>query len=192
MNTFFCISSFSLHDQGHVLLVRQSRLLPQPEAVVDSKGVDCHRQMLRVDLGELFPARVILEKVLEHLIGDLFGARAVDLVDLFGVGVVGVEASELALLIPEQQKEVRTVAAIDDVEDAFAGVAVHFAGEHDELDGVEDDVAVGFGGRFAVKSRSRSVAVSRKSGRGRDVGSAVVVFALAGAASPISGQRSGP
>ena len=48
-------------DERHVLLVRQLCLLSEPEAVVDGEGVDRDRQVLRVDLGELLPARVVPE-----------------------------------------------------------------------------------------------------------------------------------
>ena len=90
------ITSPSLDDQGHVLLVRQPRgLLAHPEAVVDREGVYRHREVLRVDLGELLAAGVVFEEGVEHLVGDLLGAGPVDLVDLLGVGVVGVKAPEL-------------------------------------------------------------------------------------------------
>lgn len=87
--------SQSLDDEGHVLLVGQPRgLLAHPEAVVDGEGVYRHREVLRVDLGELLAARVVFEEGVEHLVGDLLGAGPVDLVHLLGVGVVGVETPE--------------------------------------------------------------------------------------------------
>ena len=85
----------TLDDERHVLLVRQpGGLLAHPEAVVDGEGVDRHREVLRVDLGELLAARVVFEEGVEHLVGDLLGAGPVDLVHLLGVGVVGVETPE--------------------------------------------------------------------------------------------------
>ena len=85
----------SLDDQGHVLLVRQPRgLLAHPEAVVDREGVYRHREVLRVDLGELLATGVVFEEGVEHLVGDLLGTGPVDLVDLLGVGVVGVKAPD--------------------------------------------------------------------------------------------------
>ncbi len=48
----------------------------------------------------------------------------------------------------------RAVAAVDDVEHSLAGLAVHLAGEDHVLHGVQDDGAVGLGGRLAVQARS--------------------------------------
>jgi hypothetical protein len=43
----------------------------------------------------------LLEESLKHVVRDLFGTGSVDLVDLFGVGIVGVDPTELALGITE-------------------------------------------------------------------------------------------
>lgn len=96
----------------------------------------------------------VLEEAVEHLVGDLLGTGPVDLVDLLGVGVVGVEAAELALLVAEEQQEVRAVAPVDDVQHVLAGVAVHGAREHHELDGVQDDGAVRLARGLAVQPRA--------------------------------------
>ena len=84
-----------LHHQGHPPLVRQLRLLPQPQAVVDCESVDCHRQALRVDLSELLASGVVLEVLLEHVLRHLLRPGPVDLEHLVRVGIVGVEAPEL-------------------------------------------------------------------------------------------------
>jgi hypothetical protein len=61
------LDEFELDDESHVLLVRQFGLLAQPQAVVDGEGVDGDRQVLRVDLGELFAAGVVPETVTDDL-----------------------------------------------------------------------------------------------------------------------------
>ena len=66
---------------------------------MDREGVYRHREVLRVDLGELLAAGVVFEEGVEHLVGDLLGAGPVDLVDLLGVGVVGVKAPELVYIL---------------------------------------------------------------------------------------------
>lgn len=56
------MSTLLLHDERHVLLVRELGPLPEPEAVVDGERVYGHRQVLRVDLGELLASGVVSEK----------------------------------------------------------------------------------------------------------------------------------
>ncbi len=60
--------------------------------------------------------------------------------------------SHLALLVPEEQQEVRAVAPVDDVEHPLAGLTVHHAGKDDVLHRVEDDGAVGLRGRLSIQS----------------------------------------
>ena len=43
-------------------------LFAQPETVVDGEGVNCHRQMLRVDLGELLTPYTKYIKINEETI----------------------------------------------------------------------------------------------------------------------------
>ena len=59
---------------------------------MDGEGVDGDGEVLGMDLGELLAARVVFEEGVEHLVGDLLGARPVDLVHLLRVGVVRVQA----------------------------------------------------------------------------------------------------
>ena len=55
---FKCIVFF-LDDQSHVLFVGKARLLALPEAGVNGKGVDRHRQMFRVHLRETLSTRIV-------------------------------------------------------------------------------------------------------------------------------------
>ena len=57
---------------------------------------------------------------------------------------------ELALLVAEEEEEVRAVASVDDVEDGLARVLVDDAGEDDVLDGVQDYRPVRLARRLAV------------------------------------------
>ena len=95
-----------------------------------------------------------LEEGVVHVAWDLLGSSPVDLVDLLGVWVVGVQASELALDITEEEEEVGTVAAVDDVQNAVARLGVDHAGKHDVLDGVQDDGPVRLAGRLTVQPRA--------------------------------------
>ena len=133
----------SLHDHRHAAPVRQLGLLAQPQAVLDGERVDGDGEALGVDLGELLAAGVVLEVLVEHVFSDLLGPRAVDLEHLLGVGVVGVQAAELALGVPEQHEEVGTVARVDLVHDALPDVLVDGAGEDGVLQRVHHDGAVG-------------------------------------------------
>ncbi len=62
------------------------------------------------------------------------------------------EKEYLALLVPEEQQEVRTVASVYDVQDPLPGLPVDGAGENDVLDSVQDDGAVRFRSWLAVQS----------------------------------------
>ena len=84
----------------------------------------------------------LLEKGLEHVLRDLFGPGAVDLVDLLGVGIVGVQATKLTFGISEEQEEVGAVAAIDYVKDAISGVGIDDPGEDHVFNGVENDCPI--------------------------------------------------
>ena len=96
----------------------------------------------------------LLEECVKHLVSDLLGPRAIDLVDLLCVGIVSIEASELALLVPEQEQEVGAVAAVNDVQDALPGLLVDGAGVHDVLHGVQDDRAIGLARWLTVQTSS--------------------------------------
>lgn len=55
-----CVTTcVKLYDERYVLLVRQVHLLPLPETIVYRKGIYGHRQMLRVNLREAFPAGIV-------------------------------------------------------------------------------------------------------------------------------------
>ena len=138
------------HHQRHVFPIRQPGLLTQPQTVVDGEGIDGHREGLGVDLGELLAARVILEELFKHVLHHLLGPRAVDLEDLLCVRVVGVQAAELALGVPEQEQEVGTIERINVFHDAHARVPIDHPGEDDMLDGVHDNCPIGLGRRLPV------------------------------------------
>ena len=107
-----------------------------------------------MNLSEFFSTRIILEKLFKHFVRHLLGAGAVDLEDLLCVGVVGVQTSELAFGISEEDEEVGAVASVDLLEHSHPRLLVHHAGEDDMLDRVHDDRTIGLGGRLAVESVS--------------------------------------
>lgn len=143
-----------LHDESHVPFVRKFGLLSQPEGVVYGEGVYRHGQALGVDFGELFPSRVVFEEAVVHVVGDLLRPRPVDLVYFLRVWVVSVQSPELALDVAEEEEEVGAVAPVDHVQHPVASLGVHHAGEHNVLDGVQDDRAVGLARRLAVQPRA--------------------------------------
>jgi hypothetical protein len=92
-----------------------------------------------------------LEELVEHDVIDVRGPGAVKLHDRLGVRVVAVEGAELAACVSEQHQEVLGFAASDLLQHLLLGVAVHHAREDAVLDGVEEDAAVGLGGRLLVE-----------------------------------------
>lgn len=56
-----------------------------------------------MNLGEFLASGVIFEERFKHVFSHLFGTGTVNLVDFFGVWVIGVQASELALGITEKE-----------------------------------------------------------------------------------------
>lgn len=139
---------------------------------MDGKGVNGNGQALGVDLGKLLASRIIpekstaqsgnaaevgflsgaffssegqkysLEEMVEHLARHLLRSGAIDLVDLFSVGKVGVEPSELAFLVAEQQKEMGTIASVDDIQHSFPSVTIDSSREHDVFNSVEHDGSI--------------------------------------------------
>lgn len=69
---------------------------------MNGQGVYADRDGLRRDDRELFTVRAVLIEFIDHLLGDALGSCACELVDLFGVGEVRVERSELATTISEK------------------------------------------------------------------------------------------
>lgn len=74
--------------------------------VVDGQGVHADGHRLGGDDGELLPVRAVLVELVDHFFADALGPGARQLLDLFGVGEVGVERPELATAIPEQDHQV--------------------------------------------------------------------------------------
>lgn len=109
---------------------------------MDCEGVNGNGQALGVDLGKLLASRIILEEMVEHLARHLLRPGAIDLVDLFSVGKVGVEPSELAFLVAEQQKEMGTIASVDDIQHSFPSVTIDSSREHDVFNSVEHDGSI--------------------------------------------------
>lgn len=119
---------------------------------MNGEGVYCHGQALGMNFGELFPSRVVFEEAVVHVAGDLLGPRPVYLVDFLRIGIVSIQAPELALDVAEEQEEVGAVTAVDHVQHPVACLGVHHAGKHHILDGVQDDRAVRLASRLAVQS----------------------------------------
>ena len=62
-----------------------------------------------MNLSEFLAARVVLEVLVKHVVCNLFGSSPIDLEDLLGVRVVGVQPSELAFGVSEQDEKMWTV-----------------------------------------------------------------------------------
>ena len=151
--------------------------LAQPDRVLDDERVDRHRQRLRVHLGKLFAARVVLVEAFKHVLWDLLRPGAVDFEHLVRVRVVGVQAAELELGIAEQDQKVGTVEAVDFFEDRFAGLLVDGAGEDNILDCIHEDGPVGLDGGGAVEVALVLLlrVVGWPTGGGRDFWVAVII-----------------
>ena len=84
----------------------------------------------------------------------MFGTGTINLVDFFGIWIIGIQSPKLALGITEKEQKVWAVAAVDNVQHPVSGVCVHHPGEDHELDGVEDNCPVGLGCGLAIQSGS--------------------------------------
>ncbi len=94
----------------------------------------------------------LLEEMLEHVVRDLLGASAIDLVDFLGVWVVRIKSSELTLLVTKQQQEVRAVTSVHNIQNPLTGVSVNSTWEDDVLNGIQDDGTVGLGCWLSVQT----------------------------------------
>lgn len=83
-----------------------------PQVVVDGQGVHADRHSLGRDDGELLAVRVVLVELVDHLLADALGACARQLEDLLRVREVGVERSELAAAVTEQDDQVIGLALV--------------------------------------------------------------------------------
>lgn len=109
---------------------------------MDCEGVDSHRQMLGVHLRETLAAGIVLEKLVEHVVGDLLGSVSVEFEYLLPFGVEGVEGAELALAVAEENQEVLALVPGDLLEHALLGLSVDHAREDAVLHRVQNDRAV--------------------------------------------------
>ena len=62
-----------------------------------------------MNLSEFLAAGVVFEIFIKHVGRHLLGAGPVNLEDLLGVWVVGVQPSELTFGVPEEDKKMRAV-----------------------------------------------------------------------------------
>ena len=62
-----------------------------------------------MNLSEFLAAGVVFEVFIKHVGRHLLGAGPVNLEDLLGVWVVGVQPSELTFGVPEQDQKMRAV-----------------------------------------------------------------------------------
>ena len=62
-----------------------------------------------MNLSEFLAAGVVFEIFIKHVGRHLLGAGPVNLEDLLGVWVVGVQPSELTFSVPEQDQKMRAV-----------------------------------------------------------------------------------
>ena len=83
-----------------------------PQVVVDGQGVHAHRHSLGRNDGELPAVRAVLVQLVDHLLADALGPGAGQLLDLLGVGEVGVERSVLTAAVPEQDHQVVGLALL--------------------------------------------------------------------------------
>lgn len=93
-------------------LLWHSASLGLPQVVVDGEGVHADRHGLGGDDGELLPVGAVLVQLVDHLLADALGSGARQLVDLFGVGEVRVERSELTAAVTEQDHQVVGLALL--------------------------------------------------------------------------------
>lgn len=73
---------------------------------MDGQGVHADGHRFGGDDCELLSVRVVLVQLVDHLLADALGPGARQLLDLLGVGEVGVERPELATAVPEQDHQV--------------------------------------------------------------------------------------
>ena len=92
-----------------------------------------------MDLSELLASGVVLEVLLEHVLCHLLRPGPVDFEHLVRVWVVGVEAPELTLSIPEQYEEVWAITGVNLVKDSHPSFLVHRPREDRMLQAVHDD-----------------------------------------------------
>ena len=84
----------------------------------------------------------VLEKLVEHVVGDLLGSVSVEFEYLLPFGVEGVEGAELALAVAEENQEVLALVPGDLLEHALLGLSVDHAREDAVLHRVQNDRAV--------------------------------------------------
>lgn len=74
-------------------------------------------------------AKSLLEKLVEHIIDDLFGPSTVQLGHLLPFGTVRVESTELAAGVPKQDEKVLALGPADLLQYPRFGLPVHRTGE---------------------------------------------------------------
>ena len=84
----------------------------------------------------------VLEELVEHVVGYLFGSVAVELEYLLPLGVEGVEGAELALAVAEEDQEVLALVPGDLLEHALLGLPVDDAREDAVLHRVQNNRTV--------------------------------------------------
>lgn len=84
----------------------------------------------------------LLEKLVEHIIDDLFGPSTVQLGYFFPFGTIRVESAELAAGVPKQNEEVFALGPTDLLQNSRFGFSVHCTGEDTIFHGVQHYVAI--------------------------------------------------
>lgn len=84
----------------------------------------------------------LLEKLVEHIIDDLFGPSTVQFGYFLPFGAVRIESAELAAGIPKQDKEVFAFGPTDFLQNSRFSFPVHCTGEDTIFHSVQHYVAI--------------------------------------------------